>query len=581
MTTDSFMRVADLAEVEEGKPKAVRVEGHSVALFLHEGELYATDNQCPHMGYPLTRGIARGGVLTCDWHGYSYDMAGGGCFTGGCDDLDTFPVQVRDGAVFVDVASGGSKRPDAHFLLLQEGLNNGDSWTLSKAIAILLAKGVSERETLELIVRHMGRHIATHRHENGGHDVAQFVNGLNVARRYQPEDRLIPLMMAASAAAGTAGDRPPVEPLPPPVDWPRLAGWVRYFADDKMSEGIEKCLITARRLRGHDGDIVPLLLECAVQPHFLGQQDNLRNLTHLGELLDEFGWDLSEELVCNLAGKMLGRGRPVPMDVLREAMELFTDAESVIEEASANQGQSGNYDENSLAEALVSGDIATTFGAVSEALRQGASIGQIATTMVLLAADRMARTPVGMSPGWHDLGWEMGLGSNLRAVEKQAGFAVAARACYHAAWRFFDDRWLNISSRQLTELPGRDSRPGPGEKAAGEGALQDILEAVESIRIREVGRMTRDYLNSGHSGDRLLSELGLAILKDDNGWSLLNTLRTVFDEWTHCAGHPARGLLLVGLARWATDTRRSIGSQSAAQTAQRFARGETAVELYE
>ena len=93
--------------------------------------------------------------------------------------------------------------------------------------------------------------------------------------------------------------------------------------------------------------------------------------------------------------------------------------------------------------------------------------------------------------------------------------------------------------------------------------------------------MTRDYLNSGFSGDRLLSELGLTILKDDNGWSLLNTLRTVFDEWEHCAGHPARGQLLVGLARWATDTRRSIGSQSAAQTAQRFARGETAVELYE
>ncbi len=581
MTTDSFVRVADLAEVEEGKPKAVRVEGHSVALFLHDGELYATDNQCPHMGYPLTRGIVRGGVLTCDWHGYSYDMAGGGCFTGGCDDLDTFPVRVRDGGVFVDVASGGSKRHDAHFLLLQEGLNNGDSWTLSKAIAILLAKGVSERETLESIVRHMGRHIATHRHENGGHDVAQFVNGLNLARRYQPEDRLIPLMMAASAAAGTAGDRPPVEPLPPPVDWPRLAGWVRYFAADKMSEGIEKCLITARRLGDRDGDIVPLLLECAVQPHFLGQQDNLRNLVHLAELLDEFGWDLSEELVCNLAGKMLGRGRPVPMDVLREAMDLFTDAEAVIEEASANRGQSGKYDENGLTEALVSGDIATTFGAVSESLRQGASIGQIATTMVLLAADRMARTPVGMSPGWHDLGWELALGSNLRAVEKQAGFAVAARACYHAAWRFFDDRWLNISTRKLTDLPGRLSPQVRGESAAGEGALRDILEAVESIRIREIGRMTRDYLNSGFSGDRLLSELGLTILKDDNGWSLLNTLRSVFDEWEHCAGHPARGQLLVGLARWATDTRRSIGSQSAAQTAQRFARGETAVELYE
>ena len=581
MATNSFVRVADLAEVEEGKPKAVRVEGHSVALFLHDGKLYATDNQCPHMGYPLTRGIARGGVLTCDWHGYSYDMAGGGCFTGGCDDLDTYPVQVRDGAVFVDVASGGSKPSDAHFLLLQEGLNNGDNWTLSKAIAILLAKGVSEQETLELIVRHMGRHIATHRHENGGRDVAQFANGLSVARRYEPEDRLIPLMMAASAAAGTAGDRPRVEPLPPPVDWPRLAGWVRYFAADKMSEGIEKCLITARRLQGHDGDIIPLLLECAVQPHFLGQQDNLPNLTHLAELLDEFGWDLSEELVCNLAGKMLGRGRQVPMDVLREAMDLFRAAEPVIEERAEGQRRCGNFDENGFAEALVSGNIATTFGAVSEALRQGASIDQVATTMVLLAADRMARTPVGMSPGWHDLGWEMALGSSLRRVEKQAGFAVAARACYHAAWRFFDDRWLNISTRKLPELPVSGSIPEGDQSAAGEGALQTILEAVESIRIREIGRMTRDYLNSGHSGDRLLSELGLTILMDDNGWSLLNTLRTVFDEWEQCAGHPARGQLLVGLARWATDTRRSIGSQSAAQTAQRFARGEAAVELYE
>ena len=175
----------------------------------------------------------------------------------------------------------------------------------------------------------------------------------------------------------------------------------------------------------------------------------------------------------------------------------------------------------------------------------------------------------------------MALGSNLRAVEKHAGFAVAARACYHAAWRFFDNRWLNISTRNLTDAAGRGGAPTPGDGTVEEGALKAILEAVESIQIREVGRMTRDYLNSGNSGDRLLVDLGLTILKDDNGWSLLNTLRTVFDEWERCAGHPARGQLLVGLARWATDARRSIGSQSAAQTAQRFARGETAVELYE
>src|SRR5262249_8261677 len=130
----SFVRVADLKDVPEGASKAVKIDGRSIALFQHQGNIYATDNQCPHMGYPLTRGRVRNGVLTCDWHGWSYDMRGGGCFTGGCDDLDTFPVEIRDSGIYIDVRSGGSKRKDAHFLLLKEGLLSSDNWTLSKAI---------------------------------------------------------------------------------------------------------------------------------------------------------------------------------------------------------------------------------------------------------------------------------------------------------------------------------------------------------------------------------------------------------------------------------------------------------------
>src|SRR5262249_17393698 len=94
-TQSNFVRVADVKDVPEGTPKAVKVGSRSIALFQHDGNFYATDNQCPHMGYPLTRGRVRNGVLTCDWHGWSYDMRGGGCFTGGCDDLDTFAVEVR------------------------------------------------------------------------------------------------------------------------------------------------------------------------------------------------------------------------------------------------------------------------------------------------------------------------------------------------------------------------------------------------------------------------------------------------------------------------------------------------------
>jgi len=576
----NFVRVADLADVPEGTPKAVRVEGRSIALFQHQGNVFATDNQCPHMGYPLTRGRVRNGVLTCDWHGWSYDMSGGGCFTGGCDDLDTFPVQVRDGAIYVDVRGGGSKRKDAHFLLLKEGLLSEDNWTLSKAIAIMLAQGVSEQDALKRVVRHLGRHIATERGANdGGRELAMMVNGVRVARHYEPDSRLIPLMMAATGASGRAGDRPAVQPLPPPVSWDRLEHWIRVFTADKMWEGIEKCLITMRRLGGHDQRIVPLLYDCAVEPFFLGHSGNLPLLGYLADLLEEFGWDDAEELVANLAAKILGRDRGAPEEIRLAAIRMFEPISALIDElASASPSeQAAAYDEDALTKGLVSGDLAQTFNAISDALRARMGVDRIITTMVLLAADRMARTPVNLNPGWGSLSQELILASSVRTALRYGGFQVGAKALYHAAWQFFGDRWLNITPRSLGEPLSTARSDAPNEDVG----LRTVLDSIETIQVREAGRYAREYLNAGFSGDRLLSEMGQSILKDDNGWNLLHTLRVVFDEWKLCEGHPARNQLVIGLTRWAADVRKRTGSQSAAQTAQRFARGLTAVDLYE
>ena len=579
-TQSNFVRVADLKDVPEGTPKAVKVEGRSIALFQHQGDIYATDNQCPHMGYPLTRGRVRNGVLTCDWHGWSYDMKGGGCFTGGCDDLDTFPVEVRDSAIYVDVRSGGSKRKDAHFLLLDEGLLSEDNWTLSKAIAIMLAKGVSEQDTLKRVVQHLGRHIATERGANeGGRELAMLVNGVKVARRYEPDDRLIPLMIAATGASGRAGDRPEIQPLPPPVSWDKLEHWIRVFTADKAWQGIEKCLITARRLGGHDDRIVPLVYDCALEPFFLGHIENLPLLGFLAEILEEFGWEQTEELVCNLSAKILGRERGAPEELRLAAIKLFEPIDALIRELSSTPpgDRAAEYDEEALAKGLVSGDLSQTFNAVSDALRARVEIGRIVTTMVLLAADRMARTPVNLNPGWGSLRQELILASSVRTALRYGGFSVGAKALYHAAWQFFSDRWLNITPRSLAEPLSATQSDSSTEDAA----LRSVLDSIEMIQLREVARHTREYLNTGFSGDRLLLEMGQSILKDDNGWNLVHGLRVVFDEWKLCEGHPARNQLLIGLARWATDVRKRTGNQSAAQTAQRFARGQTAVDLYE
>jgi nitrite reductase/ring-hydroxylating ferredoxin subunit len=577
-----FTKVATLPEVVEGKPKAVRVKGHSVALFNVDGRIYATDNQCPHMGYPLTRGAIRHGVLTCDWHGWSFDLEGGGCFVGGCDDLATFPVDIRDGEIWLNVNKAESSRRENHLRLLQEGLLTEDNWTLSKAIALLLADGLPEQDVIELFVKHMGRNIATRRGPEGGRHVAHLISGIKVARRYDTDDRLVPLMMAANGAAGPVGDRPPVEPLPPPVNWEKIENWVRAFSRERFADGIEKCLVTARLLGSNDDRILPLLYECAVEPHFFGFIDNLLFLANLAELVEELGWDQSSELACNLSAKLLGRGRPAPERFHLEAMKIYEPIEAALSDGHhpvTARTSDAPYAEEAFVLALGSGSLPSIFQGLTDVLAAGVDADRIITTMVLVAADRMARTAVNVNPGWGALTAELNLAASLRTATRYAGPLVTRKALFHVGYRHFDDRWLNITTRPLPTAVG-DSPLDVKDEAAGIAVIQD---SIESVRIDEVGTQVRQYLRAGFSGDRLLHEIGNTILKDDTGNFILSTLRTIFDEWEHplIARHPARHQLLIGLARYATDVRRRKGSKSAALTAQRFARGQTAVDMYE
>src|ERR1051325_8010785 len=157
-----WMHLGALNDIPPGEAKAVRVgEGRSLALFHVEGRIYATDNQCPHMGYPLTRGTVRHGILTCDWHGRTFDLEGGGCFNQECDDLQTFPVDVRQGDIWIQLPDQPSQRRDDHLRLLRQGFLSKDRWTISKAIALLLKVSVPEQDIVEMVLRHLGRHIAS------------------------------------------------------------------------------------------------------------------------------------------------------------------------------------------------------------------------------------------------------------------------------------------------------------------------------------------------------------------------------------------------------------------------------------
>ena len=109
---EKLVRAARLADVKAAGCLSFQVEGHTLALYSHPDQIYAVDNRCPHMGFPLDRGTVQDGILTCHWHHARFDLASGGTFDQFADDVRTFPVEVRDGEVWVDLSLRGD--PHAH-----------------------------------------------------------------------------------------------------------------------------------------------------------------------------------------------------------------------------------------------------------------------------------------------------------------------------------------------------------------------------------------------------------------------------------------------------------------------------------
>ena len=119
--SDSFVRAARLGDVRAAGRASVRVAGHSLALFFHDGNVHAVDNRCPHMGFPLHRGTLQDGILTCHWHHARFDLRSGGTFDQFADEARVFPVEVRDGEVWVDL-SPQEDRPAYLRQRLRDGL---------------------------------------------------------------------------------------------------------------------------------------------------------------------------------------------------------------------------------------------------------------------------------------------------------------------------------------------------------------------------------------------------------------------------------------------------------------------------
>jgi pyruvate oxidase len=95
-------RVLAADDLPDGRVTTVAAGHKSVALVHYDGQFSALDNHCPHQGGPLGEGSIENGLLRCPWHGYDYCPLDGKS-PGFDDEAVTYPLEIRDGEVFVAV----------------------------------------------------------------------------------------------------------------------------------------------------------------------------------------------------------------------------------------------------------------------------------------------------------------------------------------------------------------------------------------------------------------------------------------------------------------------------------------------
>ena len=99
----AFERACALAEVSPEEALAVTIGAYEVAVAVDGEEVFAVENQCSHAAVALSEGEVADGTVECWLHGSCFDLrTGKPTHLPATEPVATFPVEVRDGDVYVD-----------------------------------------------------------------------------------------------------------------------------------------------------------------------------------------------------------------------------------------------------------------------------------------------------------------------------------------------------------------------------------------------------------------------------------------------------------------------------------------------
>jgi len=497
----NWVRAAAVDDIRDGGARSFAYLDKRIALFRTPRGVFACDNRCPHQGYALVRGDVNDGVLTCAWHNWKFELGTGTCRYGG-ENIRTYPVQVRDGQVFVDIADPPAEiiRPDL-FRSLTAAMDDLDIGRVARDAMRLQRIGTP----LADVVREGVRYAAPRAEYGWDHSLATLADCLRMSRFFTESLRALPVIQGLSVAA-EGQVRRPARRRPDPVDPVARYGSIAdalsaypVLVDEERADEAE-ALFRGLIAAGVSPAVLRHTLLTAVTDHFLAYGHSMIFVQKAFELLDQIGWQEADAVLSPLVPEMVLGTRYDKLPYMRKFLRAWQGAEPDLESLARIDG-TGRFDQAGYGRALTDGSPEDAAAALVRALEAGAGVTAVIDATGRAAAERLARFDIELDLddtnewGWLDVTHTLTYLNALRWAWSADPSPQVLRGLFHAAWFV---QWTG----QFDER-----NPGPGRGRPQPHATQDAAEVHRAIVRRDPDAAAA--LAAGYTGPRAELERSL------------------------------------------------------------------------
>jgi nitrite reductase/ring-hydroxylating ferredoxin subunit len=558
--TSDFVRAGTLEELK-AKGRLVIPGRHRPILVVHAGgHVFALDNRCPHMGFPLDRGSVEDGILTCHWHHARFELASGGTFDLWADDVPTCPVDIRaDGEIWVKPVFGDADPVGHWHCRLEDGLAHNLNLVIAKAVQGRLAAGQSPSEVIQQAA------LFGTRNRDGWDTGLTILTALGQLLPFlSDEDTHLALFHGARRVAADcdgAAPRRDRAPLTSRTDCATLKRWLRRWVAVRHRDAAERIVLTAIDGGASPGALADLLFAAETDHAYADGGHSFDFINKAFECLDLIGWkyaaDVLPSVVCQMAAARGAEERTAwrqPVDLIALCEQAALELPQLFAAGSDGRGWS-NYAK--LAESLLADDPPAIIAALTAAAHEGASPADVGRALAYAAALRVARFGAANEHSdWetahHVFTYANAVHQTLKRIGSRASDpdrpVEAVRALLHGAMALYLARYLNVPSALLPGDRGDRLDELPVTVEQIRAALLDTFDRQQQIDA--AARLVARHLLLGHSPKALIATLVHALLREDAGFHTYQMLEAgvrQFHEW----GDGAEGRhILIAVTRY-------------------------------